>query len=597
MAEPRNTDKPSAAADRLAAPGEPRPSKRRQVSACGAKGVFAQSGGRWVLENESELSILVGLGASREGLVLLQAMVPALNAGVAGAGDLGDLRHLLLALSEADEVCWAYVPEDLVAAVTVACAHWDHEAAEQWLCWALAERLEENLSDGLRVGAGWLCWVSLYKNRRAETWHRGTGWMDELGSEFWDYLANHKNPLVRAANAASNPKATPAQLASLAESSEEEVLDLVASHPRSPAKVLLDLADLEKGRPVELIWRAAQNLSAPKRALERLASISLSRSTQFEDHNSQAAEEMIVAQCLIALNPNTPPRALTRLSRSEHEWVLGCVACNPNTPHETMERLAAHQAWAVRRAAASNSASPKMLLARLASDARREVRAQVAANPRLPNRLLGEMALDRSFMVRQAVAASPSLPRKLRETLASDSDGRVRWEIAHKEETPPEMLAEFAADPDPQVRSITALNNSTPEHAIARLAEDPDHHVLRMVAFNPKTPPAALKRFAQCENKYLRRDVASNPSTPPAALELLADDPDWYIQCHLAANTSTPPSVLERISRSKHPRPRASVAKNPDTPIRLVEQLLEDDCHQVSAAAADTLAQRRGRSG
>ena len=526
MAVPRNTDKHSAVVDNLTAPGERHPTKRGQVSVCGVKGVFALRGGRWILENESELSVLVGLGESREAMSLLQAMVPALNAGVAGPGDLDELRWCLQSLAEADEVCWVYVPKDLMAAVTVSCAHWDDEAADQWLCWALAERLKENLSNSLWVGAGWLCWEALYENRRAETWHRGTGWMERLGSEFWDHLANHNNPLVQAANAASDPKTTPSQLASLATSDDEEILDLVASHPRAPAKVLLDLADLKKGRPVELMWRAAQNLSAPRRVLERLASKAPSRRMHPKDQTSQPSWKMILAQCLIAQNPNTPPGVLTRLSRSEHTKVLSCAANHPNTPLEALERLATHAEWEVRKAVAMNSASPESLLVCLASDRRREVRAEAATNPRLPNSALSEMAHDRSYKVRQAVATTPSLPRRLLETLASDPDGRVRWEIAHKEETPPEMLAGFAADPDPRVRSITALNESTPEDAVARLAEDSDYDVLRSVAFNPKAPPATLTKFAQSEDKHLRWDVASNPSTPPAALELLAQDAD-----------------------------------------------------------------------
>ena len=338
MAEPRNTDNPSAVVDHGPAQREQRISKRRQVSVCGVKGLFARKDAWWILENESELSVLVGLGANRENVTLLQAMVPVLSAGVAGPGDLDNLSRRLQSVAEADEVCWVYVPEDLMAAVTVACAHWDHEAAHQWLCWALTERLEENLSGPLGVEAGWLCWEALYDNRRAETWWRGTGWMKRLDREFWDRLANHENPLVRAANMASNPKTTSSQLESLAASGEEEILDLVASHPKAPAKVLLDLADLEKGRPVKLMWRAAQNLSAPKRVLERLASEALSRCEYSKDHTSQSALEMTMAQCLLAQNTNTPPRALTRLSRSEDAAVLSYVACNPNTPHQTMER-------------------------------------------------------------------------------------------------------------------------------------------------------------------------------------------------------------------------------------------------------------------
>ena len=595
MAESRNTDKPTADVDRLTEPREQRPSQRCQLSVCGVAGVFTRKDRGWVLENESELSVLAGLGADREGISQFRAIVPALNAGVVGPGDLRDLSQYLQALAEAEEVCWVYVPEHLVAAVTVACAHWDHKAAEQWLCWALAERLEENLSGPVGAVAGWLSWNSLYEGRRVEAWWRGSGWMEKLDGNFWDRLATHENSLVRAANIASDPKTTPSQLKSLAASGDKEILDLVASHPKAPARVLMDLADLEAGRPVKLMWRAAQSLSAPKRVLERLASKALTHNMHSFDHTPQKdgkLTEMTVALCLIAQNPNTPPRTLTRLARCEHASPLICVARNPNTPHQTLEQLSSSQEWAVRQAVATNKAAPKSLLARLASDSRREVRAEAAANPMLTGRLLGELAHDRSFLVRKAVAAKPSLPRKLLETLAGDPDGRVRWEIAYNSETPSEILTGFVVDLDPLVRRITAWNDSTPADAVARLAEDTDHGVLRTVSSNPKTPPAALMRFAQCEDKNHRSDVASNPSTPQATLELLAQDPDFRIQYALAANPSTPQSVLVRLPQTKYSPVRASVAENPATPIWLVEQLLEDDCFEVYTTAADSLAKR-----
>ena len=576
--------------------GERRSHEKRQVSVDDMTGVFARKGGRWILENESELLVLAGLGANGESVSLLRAMALALSAGVAGPDDLRKLRSCLQSLGEAEEVCWVYVPDDLVAAVTVACAHWEHEAAEQWLCWALAERLDDNLSGSLGVDAGSLCWESLHMDRFAETWHRGTGWLEELDSEFWDHLANHGNPLVRAANTASDPEAEPSQLKSLAARGELEVLDLVASHPKAQTKVLLELADRESGRPVELMWRVAQNLSAPKQVLHRLVSESLSRSAHSKDHTSHSAMEMIVAQCLLAENPNTPPRALNRLSRTGKASVLGRVALNPNTSHKTIERLATSGEWAVRRAVAYNPAASEPLLAHLASDSRREVRSAVAANRRLPSKLFCEMAHDRSFKVRESVASNPSLPSEVLQELAGDPDWRVRSEIALRDDTPPPVLAGFAADLDPRVRRITALNKSTPENALAQLADDSDSDVLRMVAVNSKTPPAALMRFAQSEDKVLRSNAAENPSMPPAAFALLAQDKYWGTQRAISENPSTPVPILELLSGSKDLYVRAWVAKNTAAPIWLVEQLAEDGCRIVFAAAADALDKRTRKS-
>ena len=235
MAESHKTDSPTAASGHAPVLRVERPSARHRAVSGGVRGVFARRDGRWVLENESELSVLVGLGANREGMSRLRAMAAALNAGVAGPGDLARLGGCLRSLAESYVVFWVRVPEDLMAAVTVACAHWDHQAAEEWLCWALAQRLAGNLSDALEVEAGWLSWDAWYEERPPHTWWRGTGWMEELDSSFWDRLASHENPRVRAALEASDPSTGPSQLQALVASSDSrlEVLDMVASHPRA----------------------------------------------------------------------------------------------------------------------------------------------------------------------------------------------------------------------------------------------------------------------------------------------------------------------------------------------------------------------------
>ena len=84
--------------------GHAAPRRGRRVSSCGVNGMFARIDGRWVLENDSELAVLAGLGGSHEGVARLRAMVAALGAGAAGPGDLARLSRSLQALAEADEV-------------------------------------------------------------------------------------------------------------------------------------------------------------------------------------------------------------------------------------------------------------------------------------------------------------------------------------------------------------------------------------------------------------------------------------------------------------------------------------------------------------
>ena len=59
--------------------------------------------------------------------------------------------------------------------------------AGQWLCWVLSARLEENLSEALGVGAGWLGWA-MWSLAAPASGRGGTalGWMERLGAAFWD---------------------------------------------------------------------------------------------------------------------------------------------------------------------------------------------------------------------------------------------------------------------------------------------------------------------------------------------------------------------------------------------------------------------------
>lgn len=591
MAEPRTVDKPSAAAERLAAPGEPRPSKRRQVSACGVKGVFARKDGRWVLENASELAMLEALGGSQEGSARLRAMAATLDAGVAGPGDLVRLSKCLQALTDAEEVCWANVPKDLMAAVTVACTHWDHEAAVEWICWVLAARLDDNLTDAWDVEAGWLCWTAKQEDRYPRTWWRTTGWLDGLDSEFWEHLASNQSPLVLAASEVSNPKARPSLLQqyarNYAQSKHWGILDLIASHPRASARQLLALA--ANRRPKVLLWRTVQNLSAPRRVLDRICSDSFGATRSYHD--------MERAVWLVAQHPNTSGRTLGQLALSEGAAIRSWVAIHPKTPLWALDCLAGDEEPYVRGGVGGNPSTPRRLLVRLASDRLSEIRAAAGSNPALPARLLRKLACDRTIRVREAVALNDKLPGELIEELARDQHWKVRRAVSWRRDLPPEILARFAIDPHPWIRRCAASDPATPPDALALIAEAADQDVYEWLDANPNTPPPVLLELAQSKNSNTRNQVAENPSAPTEALDLLGEDSDWRVRESTAANPAAPLAVLERLAADRHRFVRSMVAANPAAPFWLVEQLAEDQCYCVFAAAADALDKRRSQAG
>ena len=525
-----------------AVPVAPRKRNRRVVVCGGVRGVFARrDDGRWGLVNGAELAVLEGLGGPSEPISRLQGMGAALEAGVAGPGDLAELGRCLRSVAESEEVFGARVPPHLVAAVTVACAWWNSCEAWEWLGWAVSARLEGNLSAEAGVGPGWLSWdINAGWPTRRAWWHE-TSWLEGLGEEFWDRLARHPSDFVRLSAEASDPHATPARLTELAKSPLREVADLVASHPHAPAKTLKDLCRSHGN--YWLVLRVAQNTSADPAVLRWL--------TKGKHHGNEHRKELRL-KWFLAVNRSTPGDALERLSRCEDTSVLSWIASHPNAGRRTLERLAGHTRWVVRRPIGWNPSSPDRLIKQLAADKHRRVRAAVAERRGLNEAPAGQnWPQTAAWKCEPPRRANPELCERLIRRLAQDPHPRVRASIARWADLPEDVLAALAEDPDPSVREALGENPSTsPE--IVRLAEDPDLRVRRAVCHRPEVPEHAIRLFARSEDVWLRWGAAANPSTPPDVLATLVDDPDSGVKDIAARNPNIDVAVLERLAA--HPR-------------------------------------------
>ncbi|WP_419927222.1 hypothetical protein [Candidatus Poriferisocius sp.] len=559
---------------------------RRVVVCDGVRAVFARrADGRWCLANGGELSVLEGLGGPPEPISRLRGMGAALEAGVAGPGDIAELGRCLKSVASSTDVFEARVPPHLAAAVTVACSSRGHHKAAEWLCWVLSSRLEENLSADARVGSGWLGWEinSGLLPRRA--WWNGCGWLEGLDGEFWEKLAHHSDYRVPLAAEASDPNTPPARLNELASTPSLEVIDLVCSHPRTPAGALKFLC--QSARQNRTAWRVAQNASADASVLRWLST---------SPHRGVLEAEDLRLLWLLAVNPNTPRDALGRLSRCDDSSVLSWVAYHPSAGRRTLERLARNRRWEVRRPIAWNPSAPGRLIARLAADKHRKVRSAVAERRSLPEEVLEELAADRSLEVRAAAAANPELCERLVRQLAQDPHPRVRAAVARRPDAPPDVLAVLAEDADPGVREALGGNPSASPEAVACLAEDPVLGVRRAVCQRPEVPEDTIRQFARADDDWLRWGAAANTSTPPDVLEALVGDSDGQVRDAAARNPSIDEAVLERLAAHRDKYIRHSVVENPSVPDRLLEQLARDDCAVVFSAAAYTLAERRARN-
>ena len=582
---------------------------RRRVVCGGVRGVFAPSDdGVWGLANEVELSVLEGLGGPTDGIGRLRGMGEALAARVAGPGDLVLLGRCLRSVAGSCQVFEAEVPAEMAAAVTAVCAVWDHPNAVEWLCWALAARLEDNLSGAWGVGAGWQGWEAHMADRRLRAAYEGGGTVEGLGDRFWLRVGSHPDPQVRACAQAADPAAGRAVLARLAEGSQPaEVLDIVASHPRTPASALLGVCDA--GR-LQHPWRVAQNNSAPRRVLDKIAG----------GLGAGGWDAALLRACwLVAQNPAASRRTLWKLACGDDGAVRSWVAVHPRAGRRALRRLALDEMWWVRQCAAGNPNTPRKALERLCADRRREVRAAAAANPNLPRRLLERLARDRSLVVRAAAAENPDLSDRLVERLASDEHWRVRWHAAMRDGLAENVLRALAGDPHRRVRRMAAQHPACPPDALRQLAADEDRRTHGFAAENPACPPDAIGALARSTAALTRWHAAANPSCPPDALRQLAADGDSRIRREAAQNPACPPDTLDRLASDERPGTRqaaaanpscppdaldrlasdgarfvrAVVAANPSTPDRLCERLAGDGRHVVFSAARKTLAERR----
>ena len=200
-----------------------------------------------------------------------------------------------------------------------------------------------------------------------------------------------------------------------------EVLDLVASHSRTPTRALrrLALRSWARERPD---LRVAQNRSATAGLLGELA-------------DNYDWEVRYVA----AAHPKVPVPALRRLARNESPRVRAAVAGAVSAPTAVLEALASDRDVWVRRNVASNPSTPRAALEVLLRDRLAPVRAAAAENKNTPAEMVAAQARDRAIKVRCEVAAR-GVGTEALALLAADPKWAVRQAVAYNAQTPLEVL-------------------------------------------------------------------------------------------------------------------------------------------------------------
>ena len=548
--------------------------QRRVVSVGGVRGVLAAGEDGWVVSNESEVRVLAALRGERGALSRFAALAAALNEGVAAPRDLRRLNRWLSAIAASQELWRVRVPEELCAAVAFVCVCTDDEPLSRWLGFALSVRLNSSLVEGFLPGPGLESW-RMPPSGRPWSFDRDAHWISELPKTFWDRLGAHRDERLRAAAAASDPTSRPKVLAELARThlGVSEVLDLVASNPRTPTKTRRHLIQYPGFYGCGEL-RAAQNTTATAGLLDKL-------SRRYDWRTRYA----------VASHPNVSPRTLKRLGGDEVAVVRYAAARAPRTPVPALEALATDGDVWVRANAASNRSLPLGPLQALLGDRHGAVRAAAVANPSLPAATAGGCVGDRAKGVRAAVAERPVTPEVL-VVLAADPKRQVRRAVGFNSRTPPELLAVLATDSCGEVRAAVAYHRHTPRRALRVLAADDYWWVRHNLAANTSAPPEMLWALTADEDLYVQDQAARNTGMAPRRLQTLAAHQDWALRAAVALNPATSTQLLEALAADTDSEVRRCVCDNDAAPAHLLDALRSDPDYRVRAAAA-AASQRR----
>ena len=569
---------------------------RRVVRCGGVRGVLVRRGGVWSVGNTDELRVLAALGGDGSALGRLEALAATLNAGLVDLGWLRALSRTLDRIADTGRRRPVWVCDEMLPSVGFACALLGVQGGARWLGWALAARLDGNLLRGCLPGPGLLAFEDC-RDRRGRLYAGGYGrdirWLAAMPSQFWGLLDRCEwcapageafcaasgpaaGSCLRALRTASDPDAKPAVLRALAATRDKAVLDLVASHPNTPARALLEVARSPwSGDFVR--WRVAQNKQASPWLLQRLAK-----------------HHFPVLRGVAAAHPNMPQRSLQRLAGDEDAFVRARAALHPEAPGKMLAGLADDPDSGVRANAASHRSCPPQALERLLGDRIGRVRAAAVSNLLVSPQRAAAMARDRVIAVRAAVGWRSDTSADILDLLAGDDKWQVRLAAAQNRNTPPQTLAALARDPVLQVRNRASANPSQPSGALAELADDGDFWVRASVAANPALPPSVAAVLASDRDSHVRYRLASNERLSPSVLQRLAGDEVWYVRRAVAGNPATPEAALDALADDHDAEVRAAAAGHPNTPQEALRQLAHDADYRARFEADQNLNKRAG---
>ncbi len=389
----------------------------------------------------------------------------------------------------------------------------------------------------------------------------------------------------------AHPNATVAMLEAFAKHPSETIRSLVATHFRTPQKVLESLLeDADFSVVVSLASRA--NLSD------------------------------VMAQ---------------KLTTHVEVRVLEAVAANPNLSKAMLEKLAQSTSWEVRRVVAQHPRCPIILLEEFSLDVDADVREAAFRHPkansvvalhalgvelRLPQALqqienqdsgltadwlefaarrgntalrqlvashpnlswdVMEWFLAQEWKIRLALAKNPMLPAAFLKRLATDDDRDVRAAIAAHDNTPLYLLQQLSKDPDAIVRVAVAQRGQCfetliwdeDETVLALIAKDHPYWLLRQkLEISAALEPAELALLLQIESVFVWQKLPRTTFLPN--LEALLQHDLWQVRIAAVQNLYCSAAQLEQMLTDPDRDVRAAVARHANCPAEVLRVLMQD---------------------
>lgn len=193
-------------------------------------------------------------------------------------------------------------------------------------------------------------------------------------------------------------------LKKLSRSKDPEVQSIVASHPRTPERVLLRMA---KSADVGVQRFVAGN---PGACLETLKIL--------------AEGKTVLQHSLLGLD-ELPDEVLDKLAKSESFEVRMRLACRKDVSGSVLQTLSKDKVWPVRMVVAKNPLTSADIIAKLADDKAWQVRMWVASRKDIAKKHLKKLAEDEAQPVRLWVASNPNTPKAVLKQLLADKDEAV----------------------------------------------------------------------------------------------------------------------------------------------------------------------------